>query len=103
MKKLTCLLGLLLAAHSVAYAKTVVIDVRTPGEYTQDHVRGAMNIDHTVIGRAISGANVAKDDTVILYCRSGNRSGAAQRTLQAMGFTNVVNYGGLDEARKRLE
>jgi phage shock protein E len=103
MKKIAYMLGLLLAAHSVAYAKTVVIDVRTPGEYAQDHVRGALNIDHSVIGRGIGSTNIAKDDTVILYCRSGNRSGAAQRTLQAMGFTHVENYGGLDEARKRLE
>lgn len=103
MKKLACMLGLLLAAHSVAFAKTVLIDVRTPGEYAQGHVAGALNIDYTVIGRDIGGANVAKDDTVILYCRSGNRAGTAQRTLAAMGFSNVENYGGLDEARKRLE
>ncbi len=103
MKKTIAMLGLLLVANAVAYGKTVVIDVRTPGEYAQGHVGGALNIDHSVIGRDIGSANVAKDDTVILYCRSGNRSGAAQRTLQAMGFSHVENYGGIDEARKRLE
>lgn len=103
MKKIACVLGLLIAACSVAYAKTVVIDVRTPTEYQQGHVQGALNIDHSVIGRDIGSANVTKEDTVILYCRSGSRSSAAQRTLKAMGFNNVENYGGLEEARKRLE
>ncbi|GAA5171546.1 rhodanese-like domain-containing protein [Viridibacterium curvum] len=46
---------------------------------------------------------MSKDDTVILYCRSGRRSGVAQQTLRSMGYKDVQNYGGLDEARKRLQ
>ena len=102
MKKLACIVSLLLVSAPLL-AKTVIIDVRTTAEYAQDHVDGALNIDYTLIGRDIAKAQVAKDDTVILYCRSGNRSGAAQQTLKSMGFSNVENYGGINEARKRLQ
>lgn len=99
--RLTTLAVTLLAAVPVL-AKTVLIDVRTATEYAQDHIAGALNIDHFNIGRDISSANVGKDDTILLYCRSGNRSGIAMSTLKAMGFTRVENYGGISEARKRL-
>lgn len=102
MKKWAWILGLALAS-APAFAKTVLIDVRTSAEYAQEHLEGALNIDHSAIGRDIANANVAKDDTVILYCRSGSRSGAALQTLKALGFTHVENYGGISEARKRLQ
>ena len=46
---------------------------------------------------------MAKDDHVILYCRSGRRSEIALNTLQKMGYGKAQNYGGIDEARKRLQ
>lgn len=101
MKKSILLLTLALASLST-YAKNVVIDVRTPQEYAGGHIAGAINIDHAIIGQEISKANVAKDDTVILYCRSGNRSGIALETLKKMGYFKVENYGSIDQARKLL-
>ncbi|MGI9135230.1 MAG: rhodanese-like domain-containing protein [Rhodoferax sp.] len=101
MKKLFAMLALAGAALAVQ-AREVLIDVRTPQEYAQDHIAGAINIDHSLIGQEIAAAKVAKDDTVLLYCRSGRRSAAAQETLKKMGFTRVENYGGIDEARQRL-
>lgn len=99
-------IGILATAAALAcmpaLAKTVLIDVRTSAEYAQDHIEGALNIDHTTIGKNISSANVAKDDTVLLYCRSGSRSGFALETLKSLGYTRVENYGGIAEARKRL-
>lgn len=101
MKKLFA--GLALLAFSLCgFAKDVVIDVRTPQEYAAGHIDGAININHSDIAQEISKANVAKDDKVILYCRSGNRSGIAQETLKKMGFTRVENYGGMDQARQLL-
>lgn len=102
MKKIVWIFSLMLASAPV-FAKTVIIDVRTSAEFEREHLTGALNIDHSVIGRDITSANVAKDDTVILYCRSGARSGAAQQTLKALGFSHVENYGGISEARKRLQ
>jgi len=93
------LLGLACAGVS---AKTVLIDVRTPEEYAAGHLDGAINIDHQVIGQRIGMAGVAKDDEVILYCRSGRRSGIAAETLSGLGYKKVLNFGGMEEARKKL-
>lgn len=88
---------------SAALAKEVVIDVRTPQEYAGGHIDGAINIDHSLIAQEIGKAKVAKDDTVILYCRSGRRSEMALDTLKKMGYSKAQNFGGIDEAAKRLQ
>ncbi len=100
-KKSILLLALAMAGLS-AFARDVVIDVRTPQEFAAGHIAGAINIDHAVIGQEISAAKVAKGDTVILYCRSGHRAGIAQDTLKKMGYLKVENYGSLEQARKLL-
>jgi phage shock protein E len=94
-------LGLLLAG--AALAKEVVIDVRTEQEFQAGHIAGALLIPYEQIGQKIASANVAKDDHVVLYCRSGRRSGIAMSTLKGMGFSNVENYGGFEQAQKRLQ
>ena len=93
--------GLLLACS--AFAKDVVIDVRTAAEFQSSHVQGALNLPHDSISQDIFKAKVAKDDHVILYCRSGRRSDIALGTLKGLGFSNVENYGGLEQAQKRLQ
>ena len=102
MKRIVLCLSLALGAL-VLQAKEVVIDVRTPQEYAQGHIPGAINIDHSVIGQEISRANVGKDDAVILYCRSGRRSAVAQDALKKLGFTRTENYGSMEEASKLLK
>ncbi|MDT8990366.1 rhodanese-like domain-containing protein [Curvibacter sp. APW13] len=98
------LAALLFAASALsATAKEVVIDVRTPQEFASGHIAGAINIDHALIGQEIGKAKVSKDDTVILYCRSGRRSELALETLRKMGYSKAQNYGGIDEAAKRLQ
>ena len=67
-----------------ASAKTVLIDVRTADEFAAGHLDGALNIDHQVIAQRIGMAGVAKDDEVILYCRSGRRS-AVSLTPRSLG------------------
>jgi phage shock protein E len=101
MKKSIPLLALAMAGLS-AFARDVVIDVRTPQEFAGGHIAGAINIDHAVIEQEISKAKVVKGDTVILYCRSGHRSGIAQETLKKMGYLKVENYGSMEQARKLL-
>lgn len=101
MKLLTVLLALTMGS-TAALAKNVVIDVRTSQEYAEGHVADALNIDNTVIAQEISKANVDKNDTVILYCRSGQRASRAQETLKKMGYLHVDNYGSLEQARKLL-
>lgn len=102
LKKLLALAALMLVCPAV-WAKTVVIDVRTPQEFASGHIQGALNIDHSVIAQRISMAGVAKDDEVILYCRSGNRSGIAMQTLNKLGYTRVLNFGSVADARAKLQ
>jgi phage shock protein E len=85
-----------------AFAKDVVIDVRTPQEYAAGHIQGAINIEHDNIAQEIGKAGVSKDDKVILYCQSGRRSGIALETLKGIGFSKAENAGGIEQARKAL-
>lgn len=86
-----------------ASAKTVLIDVRTAEEFAAGHLEGALNIDYQVIAQRIGGSGVAKDDEVILYCRSGHRASIALETLKGMGYQHVLNYGGMEEARQKVK
>lgn len=72
----------------------VIVDVRTPGEYAQSHVDGAINID--VEGGAFDQqiAKLDKNATYVVYCHSGRRSGLATDAMAKAGFTNVVNLQG---------
>ncbi len=93
--------GLLLACS--AFAKDVIIDVRTPQEFQGGHIAGALNLPHDSIAQSIAKAKVNKDDRVILYCRSGRRSEVALGTLKGLGYSNIENYGGFEQAQKRLQ
>jgi phage shock protein E len=86
-----------------AFAKEVVIDVRTEQEFQTGHIDGALLIPHDQIAQKIASAKISKDDHVVLYCRSGRRSGMALDTLKSLGFSNVENYGSLEQAQKRLQ
>ena len=74
---------------------TLVIDVRTAEEFAEGHFPGAINIPLEDIVKGIRARNVDKDQTVLLYCRSGNRSGQAEIKLQSSGFAGAKNVGGL--------
>ena len=75
---------------------TLIIDVRTAEEFAAGHFPGAINIPHEDIIQGIKESNVGKDQTVLLYCRSGNRSGQAEARLQSAGFSGAKNVGGLN-------
>lgn len=83
----------------------MLIDVRTSAEYAEGHIQNAMNIPLGDIATGNLGAlqDVAKGESLQLYCRSGARSQSAQGLLQKIGFTNVVNLGSLEEAMRALE
>lgn len=77
---------------------TVIIDVRTPGEYAEGHLRGALNIDIQSPDFAAQVMELDKDGEYFIYCRTGNRSGQAIASMSQMGFTTMFNGGGLQEA-----
>lgn len=94
---LTCLFIFLFSAGVQAEEPTW-IDVRSAGEYSTGHVSGAVNIPHTEIVDRISEVTEDRDAPIYVYCRSGRRSGIARDMLEAQGYTNVINQGGLQEA-----
>ncbi|MFL0205165.1 rhodanese-like domain-containing protein [Aquirufa sp. 2-AUSEE-184A6] len=69
----------------------LVIDVRTPAEYKDGHVKGAINLPLQTLGNNLN--KLKKDQVIITCCRSGSRSGMAKRMLKANGFEQVHNGG----------
>ena len=72
----------------------VIVDVRTPGEYAQGHVDGAINIDVEGAGFDDEIAKLDKNATYAVYCHSGRRSGLATDAMAKAGFTHVYNLQG---------
>ncbi len=70
----------------------IIIDVREPEEYEMSHVKGSINIPLQHLNSQTSElGNLARDTNLVVYCRSGNRSGIAQKLLERQGFTNITN------------
>ena len=76
-----------------------VVDVRNTWEYDEGHVNNAVNIPLNEIPARI-GEFRNMHGPVILYCRSGNRSGAAVHLLKLAGITDVYNGGGIFDMQK---
>jgi phage shock protein E len=90
-------------ASNIAYAQlpadAVWIDVRSPEEFAQGHLIDATLIPHDGIEAGIADLELDSDTPIYLYCRSGGRAGKAKERLEALGFSNVTNVGGLQDAR----
>lgn len=71
----------------------ILIDVRTAGEYAGGYIPTAVNIPYDVIAENLPTED--KNMNIILYCRSGHRAGIAKDTLESLGYTNVLNFGGV--------
>jgi rhodanese-related sulfurtransferase len=69
-----------------------IIDVRTPGEFRNGHIRGSVNIPLQDLNGNLS--KIKRDKPVITCCASGIRSASARRILKSNGFTEVYNGGG---------
>lgn len=85
------------ARELLAKDKTVaLIDVRTADEFIAGHIKGAKLLPYDAID-AKSAATLIKDksQTVVVYCRSGHRSGIATAALVKLGYTAVLDLGGL--------
>ena len=75
--------------------KAVLVDVRTKEEFEEERIPGAINLPNEEIGDEAPALLPDKDATILLYCRSGNRTKDAGRKLQDLGYTNVLDMGGI--------
>lgn len=74
----------------------IIIDVRSPQEYGEGHIGGAISIPDYQIKKEIQDYVKSKDELIVLYCSTGHRSQRAQQMLENMGYTNVYNvYEGI--------
>ena len=102
MKKIVLSAFLLLSIFSndalVESESRIIIDVRTESEWLGGHLQGASHIALSEIKNKIKVFEPNQDAEIMLYCRSGNRSGKAKTILEDMGYTNVKNIGGISSA-----
>ena len=74
----------------------IILDVRTPEEFADKHIPGAVNIPNETIAAEEIPELPDKEQLILVYCRSGNRSKQASEKLAALGYTNVVEFGGIN-------
>ena len=73
----------------------ILLDTRTREEYDQGHIPGALLIPHTEIAERAEEELPDKDQVILVYCRSGNRSKQASEALAELGYTNIKEFGGI--------
>lgn len=76
-------------------ADGVVVDVRTPAEFADAHLASAINLDYRSPEFRTMVAELDRESTHYVYCRTGNRSAQAQAVMLDMGFQRVIDLGGL--------
>jgi len=75
----------------------VILDVRTQEEYEQGHIPGAMVIPHTEVAARAETELPDKAQVILVYCLSGRRSKLAAQALAELGYTNVKEFGGIQD------
>jgi rhodanese-related sulfurtransferase len=78
----------------MASEKYLLVDVRTAEEFAEGHIKGAINIDYLAENFSIEIQELELESPVLLYCRSGNRSSKAMKTMKELGFKEVYNLEG---------
>ena len=73
----------------------IIVDVRRIDEFESGHIPGAINIPNEDIGIEEIAQLPNKEQTIYIYCRSGNRSKQASEKLVKMGYTNIIEFGGI--------
>ena len=73
----------------------VILDTRTQEEYDERHIPGAILIPHDQIKEQAESFLTDKDQLILVYCRSGRRSKLASEDLVALGYTNIMEFGGI--------
>ena len=75
----------------------VILDVRTPEEFAERHIDGAILIPDYEIGEKAESILTDKEQLILVYCRSGRRSKNAANELAKLGYTNIKEFGGIND------
>ena len=81
----------------------IILDVRRPDEFATGHIPNAINIPNESIGTDEISELPDKDQLILVYCRSGNRSKQASQKLVKLGYKNVVEFGGINDWKGEIE
>ena len=81
----------------------IILDVRRADEFAGGHIPGAINIANEDIKDTEPVELKDKNQTIYVYCRSGNRSRQASAKLAAMGYTNIIEFGGIMDWTGEIE
>ena len=81
----------------------IILDVRRPDEYAEGHIPGAINVPNEKIGTAEIAELPDKSQLILVYCRSGRRSKEAAEKLVKLGYTNIVEFGGILDYKGEIE
>ena len=73
----------------------IILDVRTPEEFAEKHIPNAINVPNETIGTDEISQLPDKNQLIMVYCRSGRRSKEAAEKLVKLGYTNIVEFGGI--------
>lgn len=111
LKKLFALLTLCLTLPACVATKepvkmpenAILLDIRTESEYKAGHIEGAVLVPHEHIKLKIGKIAPNKTTPLYLYCRSGRRVKLAIKDLQDLGYKNLHDLGGMEDARKALK
>ena len=81
----------------------IILDVRRPDEYAEGHIPGAINVPNEEIGATEIAELPDKSQLILVYCRSGRRSKEASEKLVKLGYTNIVEFGGIQDYEGEIE
>lgn len=83
-------------------SSVIILDVRTKQEYEEGYIEGAILIPNTELINRANNELPDKDATILVYCRSGNRSAKAAKELIEVGYTNVFDFGGINNWKHEI-
>lgn len=84
--------------ETINFENAFIVDVRTPGEFASGHFEGAVNIPVNEVEQNLS--KFDGEEQIVVYCRSGARSGNAKKILERNGYTNIINAINLSHLNK---
>ena len=81
----------------------IILDVRTIDEYNGGHIPNAICIPNETIDEKVINKLPNKEQLILIYCRSGNRSKQAANKLKDLGYTNLIEFGGIIDWKGEIE